>query len=96
MARCRHPPVKNLQAALGSCPLNAPATGADGITRLSETDGRFANWMAAHGAHAVVVRPDRYVYGVATDAAQLKALVERLHMDLLTLPAGASAALNFR
>jgi 3-(3-hydroxy-phenyl)propionate hydroxylase len=42
---------------------------------LAETDGLFAGWMAQHGCAAVVVRPDRYVFGTANNAAQLNRLV---------------------
>jgi 3-(3-hydroxy-phenyl)propionate hydroxylase len=42
------------------------------------TDSLFADWMAQHGCSAVVVRPDRYVFGVATDAAQLNRLVSEV------------------
>ncbi len=75
--------------------MSAPTTGADGATRLSETDGRFAAWMAERRALAVVVRPDRYVYGLAADATELKVLIQRLHLDLLPLHAPV-AALRFR
>ena len=41
---------------------------------LVERDGLVAAWFARHGAAAAIVRPDRYVYGVAQDAAQLRRL----------------------
>jgi 3-(3-hydroxy-phenyl)propionate hydroxylase len=47
----------------------------DDIQSLMETDGLFAAWMAQHECAAVVVRPDRYVFGMANDAAQLNRLV---------------------
>jgi 3-(3-hydroxy-phenyl)propionate hydroxylase len=55
-------------------------TGAsrDGMHRLRERGRLFADWMARHGAAAVVARPDRYVYGVAHDADGLNRLVEDL------------------
>ncbi|MNV75122.1 3-(3-hydroxyphenyl)propionate hydroxylase [compost metagenome] len=43
-----------------------------------ERDGLFAAWAAEHGAQAVLVRPDRYVYGTAQDGAALNALVSSL------------------
>ncbi len=51
---------------------------ADGVLRLRERDRLFADWMARHGAAAVVARPDRYVYGVASDRDGLNDLVARL------------------
>ena len=50
----------------------------DGVYRLRERGRLFADWMERHGAAAVVARPDRYVYGVATDRAGLNRLVENL------------------
>lgn len=41
---------------------------------LVERDGVAAAWFARHGAGAVLVRPDNYVFGVAGDAAGLAAL----------------------
>jgi 3-(3-hydroxy-phenyl)propionate hydroxylase len=52
------------------------------IRHIVETDGLFASWARQQGCEAVVVRPDRYVYGVASDAGTLNALVERLHRSL--------------
>ena len=37
-----------------------------------------ARYLAELGAHAVAVRPDRYVYGTANDRAALDALVSGL------------------
>ena len=49
---------------------------------LREADGVVAAWFARHGCVAALVRPDRYVYGVAADgaalAAQLAGLAARL------------------
>ena len=52
-------------------------------------EDRLADWLAARGAEAVVVRPDRHVYGTARDSAGLHALVERL---LTALTGNSSAA----
>lgn len=49
------------------------------VLYVCETDGLFANWCAQHGVWAALVRPDRYVYGVAANAQDLTALVDALH-----------------
>ncbi|CAN5331635.1 bifunctional 3-(3-hydroxy-phenyl)propionate/3-hydroxycinnamic acid hydroxylase [soil metagenome] len=45
---------------------------------LRETEGVAADWFRRHGCCAAIVRPDRYVYGVAADAAALRVLVDGL------------------
>jgi 3-(3-hydroxy-phenyl)propionate hydroxylase len=47
-----------------------------------ERDGLFADWMRQHGAAAVIVRPDRYVFGAAGGAGELNMLVEQLLQNL--------------
>jgi 3-(3-hydroxy-phenyl)propionate hydroxylase len=42
---------------------------------LQETEGVVAAWMARHGCHAALVRPDHYVYGTATNESGIEALV---------------------
>lgn len=49
---------------------------------LMETGEVFANLLAEHGVEAVVVRPDRYVYGAARDAEELRRLVAGLRQQL--------------
>jgi 3-(3-hydroxy-phenyl)propionate hydroxylase len=57
----------------------ADAGAASGdILHFVERGTLFADWMARLGAAAVVVRPDRYVYGTARDADELNRMVERL------------------
>ncbi|MFM9927257.1 bifunctional 3-(3-hydroxy-phenyl)propionate/3-hydroxycinnamic acid hydroxylase [Variovorax sp. H27-G14] len=50
---------------------------ASGVTRLIESDGIVARWFAQHACSAALVRPDHIVYGVAQDAAQTTALLQR-------------------
>ncbi|HYJ98683.1 MAG TPA: FAD-binding monooxygenase, partial [Burkholderiaceae bacterium] len=59
----------------------APAT--HGITRLhigtrgvQETQGVVAAWMRRHQCHAALVRPDHYVFGVASTPAELDDLLD--------------------
>jgi 3-(3-hydroxy-phenyl)propionate hydroxylase len=70
---------------IGSSGQTACAGGAGygGIRNLVETDGLFAAWMRQRGCAAVVVRPDRYVFGTAHDAAQLNRLVAAVGFHVL-------------
>lgn len=43
-----------------------------------DAGGRLAAWFAAHNAIAAIVRPDRYVYALATDVASLRAKLAAL------------------
>jgi len=53
-----------------------------------DADGRLTGWLREHGAHAVLVRPDFYVFGSAADATDLPALVDDLR-EQLPLPTPA-------
>lgn len=53
------------------------APGQDVIT-LRAKDDLFARWLVETGATAAVIRPDRYVYGVAGTASQLTRLIRSL------------------
>ncbi|HEX7923332.1 MAG TPA: hypothetical protein VF583_20415, partial [Bradyrhizobium sp.] len=54
------------------------STDANGILSVVEREALFANWMRQHGAAAVIVRPDRYVFGAAGSADELNMLVGHL------------------
>jgi hypothetical protein len=58
-------------------PAVVPAT-----VSVADVDGTYLDWLAGHGAVAVVQRPDFYVYGGAVDAAGTAALLDRLRSDL--------------
>jgi 3-(3-hydroxy-phenyl)propionate hydroxylase len=60
----------------GTLPLGAPPglTPID-LAREPEAEGVVAAWMARHGVHAAIVRPDHYTFGAAADAAALQALL---------------------
>jgi 3-(3-hydroxy-phenyl)propionate hydroxylase len=49
---------------------------------LDASDAAYADWLAQRDAGAVVIRPDKYVFGVARDAAELGALTARLRAAL--------------
>ena len=49
---------------------------------IRDVDGDIAAWLTAHGATAVLLRPDFYVYGVAQDAIDVARLVSALASTL--------------
>ena len=58
---------------------------ASGATVLPASDPALIEWLATHQAQGVVLRPDRYVLGLARTGEQLQALTR-------LLPAGAANA----
>lgn len=70
--------------------LGAPdlLTSADDATRarlshveavlVDDTSPAVRNWLAAHDAKAVVLRPDHYILGIARDAVELAEVSARL------------------
>lgn len=49
---------------------------------LTERDELFAQWMHRHSCAAAIVRPDRYVFGVAADAIGLNCLIDLLENQM--------------
>jgi hypothetical protein len=49
---------------------------------VRDADGRLTAWLADNGAHAVLVRPDFYVFGCVTAAEELPELLEDLRAQL--------------
>jgi hypothetical protein len=58
---------------------------------MHDMDGRLTEWLARHDAHAVLVRPDFYVFGSAASAQELPELLEdfRSQLQLTSPPATA-------
>lgn len=54
----------------------------DGEGCLAETEGVMARWFEAQGCQAVLLRPDHYVYGTATDTPQLHTLLDSVAVAL--------------
>ncbi|OSP93255.1 3-(3-hydroxyphenyl)propionate hydroxylase [Burkholderia pseudomallei] len=52
------------------------------VTIIEDDSLETAQWLDALGAAAVVIRPDRYVFGTASTPAQLQALLVRLNEAL--------------
>jgi 2-polyprenyl-6-methoxyphenol hydroxylase-like FAD-dependent oxidoreductase len=49
-----------------------------GPIQISDVDGVYDAWFDAHGCEAVIVRPDWYLYGSATDGPGLRSLMQSL------------------
>lgn len=73
-----------------------PAASSSGVAVYIETDNRFQEWMNKHGAQAIVVRPDRYIYGIASNQQQLIALLNSVRKKLISDSAEAFSSLKFR
>jgi 2-polyprenyl-6-methoxyphenol hydroxylase-like FAD-dependent oxidoreductase len=61
---------------------------------VHDMDGRLTEWLARHGAHAVLVRPDFYVFGSAPSSQELPGLLEDFQSQLqLTSPPATAGVL---
>ncbi len=60
---------------------------------VGDVDGRLTAWLADHGVHAVLVRPDFYVFGSASSANAVPELLDdlRSQLQLTYTPATAGA-----
>jgi 3-(3-hydroxy-phenyl)propionate hydroxylase len=57
---------------------------------LDEFSGEIRDWVTGLGAAAVIIRPDRYLFGTAGDSAELNALIASLETTLLPSAVPAS------
>lgn len=64
-------------------PSAAPAGASSSMRWFVESDGLFTGWASAHDCKAAIVRPDKYVYGVASDPQGLMRLLHALAGALL-------------
>ena len=53
-------------------------TRTDGVLTVVEADGVLAQWFARNGCSAAIVRPDHYVYGVASTVEGLNRQLESI------------------
>lgn len=62
----------------------------DGDDLLRDPKNDIGKWLSGHAAKAVIVRPDRYVYGTAADGEDLRRMAGNIlaHMDAATIPNG--------
>jgi 3-(3-hydroxy-phenyl)propionate hydroxylase len=56
---------------------------------LQEREALLSDWLRNLGAVAALVRPDRYVYGVACSAEELRRLVRELADEIFPAARGA-------
>lgn len=72
----------DLHALLERLDMRVIRIGPEGQATLAEEDGVLAAWFDRHDCHAAIVRPDHYVFSVASSAGalgnQLTDLAERL------------------
>jgi 2-polyprenyl-6-methoxyphenol hydroxylase-like FAD-dependent oxidoreductase/catechol 2,3-dioxygenase-like lactoylglutathione lyase family enzyme len=57
---------------------------SDSPDAVHDLDGRLTEWLSDHGAEAVIVRPDFYVFGAVSSTDDLPALAEDLRQQLTT------------
>ena len=78
--------LDTLGASVASLEIDAPHG-------VRDCDGRLTAWLSDHNAHAVLVRPDFYVFGGAASPRDVPDLLDDLHTQLhltaITAPSGA-------
>ena len=62
--------------------LEALDTTVASLETVRDADGRLTQWLRGHGAHAVLVRPDFYVFGSVASPEGLPTLVSDLRAQL--------------
>ena len=83
---------RKLLDTLGATVASLDPTAPHGV---QDVDGRLTAWLSERGAHAVLVRPDFYVFGGAASAHALRELLEdlrtQLHLSLTPTTSGVFA-----
>jgi hypothetical protein len=67
-----------------------PPSSRPRSVQISDVDGVYGAWFEKHACEAVIVRPDWYLYGSATNGSDLRTLVQGLEDKLH--PGRAAAA----
>ena len=75
------PDQRDLLQELGGTASSLDFAGSGGVT---DADGRLSQWLGSHGAYAVLVRPDLYVFGSVASRLGLPSLIDDLR-ERLTL-----------
>ncbi|HEY9476447.1 MAG TPA: FAD-dependent monooxygenase, partial [Mycobacteriales bacterium] len=75
--------ARPLLVAMGDLPGAVPDRLAEvNLARVGDPDGFYARWFGEHGRGVVLVRPDRYVFGSASDAGGAVELARRWNTAL--------------
>ena len=67
---------------LSALDVTVASLGEGAPAEVTDLDGRLTEWLRRYGAHAVLIRPDFYVFGAAASSEDLPALVADLGADL--------------
>jgi 3-(3-hydroxy-phenyl)propionate hydroxylase len=73
---CRNLNVKIVRFA------DQPSSGDDGILYVSEREGVATNWFTSHNCIAAIVRPDKYVFALASSDDELTSHLSELALCL--------------
>ena len=81
------------RALIDTLEMTVASLDADAPHSVRDVDGRLTAWLSEHGTYVVLVRPDYYVFGSASSAEQLPALLDdlRSQLHLTSTPATAGA-----
>jgi len=71
-------PHRALWERIGGSRISFAQTGAADVVPFTEAGSTLQDWAAENGARAVIVRPDRYVYGLVTGPGDLATALDRL------------------
>jgi 2-polyprenyl-6-methoxyphenol hydroxylase-like FAD-dependent oxidoreductase len=83
-----------VQALLDTLDVTVASLSPDAPHGVDDRDGRLTAWLAEHGAHAVLVRPDFYVFGSATSREEVPHLLDDLRTQLAITTPSISGALT--
>jgi hypothetical protein len=70
------------RALLDALDATVASLDADAPNGVRDLDGRLTGWLMGHSAHAVLVRPDFYVFGSAASAKEVPELLDDLRSQL--------------
>jgi hypothetical protein len=70
------------RALIDTLEMTVASLQADAPRGVRDLDGRLTAWLREHEMHAVLVRPDFYVFGSAETAEDLPALLDDLRSQL--------------
>jgi 3-(3-hydroxy-phenyl)propionate hydroxylase len=87
----RRSPAKALPADLAGA---WDRLGGRQIVVADDLENRFGDWLDSVGASAAVIRPDRYIYGLARDGRELEDLLCQLIRQLDAPSAASRPAFN--